>query len=284
MKSDSTLGAFAKFTLGGHACSDMMCRDVNRANQCQRTAEEAAAMLLAGGIMQHGHQCGMLWGAALAAGARTQQVSGPSRGAQAAAVRAAGRAAAAFRDQNGTVNCKDLTGVDQNTPNHVLLAHFFLKGGVVACSKRVARFGPAARAATLDDGQPEPLGQGPVSCAAELARRLDATPEQACMAAGLAGGIGLCGGACGALGAAVWMLSLRHRRSTGNPMNFRAPEGLALIACFEQCTGKRYNCSEICGRRFGNVQEHADYLEQGGCSKLLDVLCARKSYKQGVTV
>jgi len=277
MKNDSTLGAFAKFTLGGHACSDMMCRDVNRANQCQRTAEEEAAMPLAGGIMQHGHQCGMLWGAALAAGARAMQISGPNRKAQAAAVRAAGRAATAFRDQNGTVNCKDLTALDQHTPNHVLLAHFLLKGGVVACSKRVARFGPAARAATLDDGQPEPPGQGPVSCAAELARRLNATPEQACIAAGLAGGIGLCGGACGALGAAVWMLSLRHTQSTGKPMNFKAPEGVALIECFERFTGKQFNCSEITGRRFGNVEEHSDYLEQGGCSKLLDVLCAQLS-------
>jgi len=275
MKNDSTLGALATFTFGGRACSDLMCRDVNRANQSSRTAEENAAMPLAGGIMQHGHQCGMLWGAALAAGACTQQLGGPSRKAEAAAVRAAARAATAFRDQNGTVNCKDLTGLDKDTPNHVLMAHFFLKGGVIACSKRVARFGPAARAAILDDGQPEPPGQGPVSCAAEMARRLGATPEQACMAAGLAGGIGLCGGACGALGTAVWMLSLKHAQSTGKPMNFKAPEGLALIECFERCTGNQFNCSDIAERRFDNVEEHAEYLKQGGCSKVLDALCAQ---------
>jgi len=275
MKTDSTLGALAKFTLGGRACSDMMCHDVNRASQCPRNAEEVAAMPLAGGIMQHGHQCGMLWGAALAAGAYTQRQGGPNRKAEAAAVRAASRAATAFRDQNGTINCKELTGVDKDTPNHALMAHFFLKGGVVTCSRRVARFGPAARAAMLDDGQPEPAGQGPVSCAAEMARRLDATPEQACMAAGLAGGIGLCGGACGALGAAVWMLSLKHTQSTGKPMNFKAPEGLALIERFEQCTGKLFNCGAITGRTFGNVEEHAEYLKQGGCSKILDALCER---------
>ena len=32
---------------------------------------------------------------------------------------------------------------------------------------------------------------------------------QVVLAAGLAGGVGLCGGACGALGAAIWIMSMR---------------------------------------------------------------------------
>ena len=43
--------------------------------------EEHAAAPLAGGIMQHGYQCGMIWGAALAAGAQAYRLYGA--GAQA---------------------------------------------------------------------------------------------------------------------------------------------------------------------------------------------------------
>jgi hypothetical protein len=68
-----------------------------------------------------------------------------------------------------------------------------------------ARYAPVALReidAALSDPTVE-APHGPLSCAAVLARKMGAVDQHAVMAAGLAGGIGLSGGACGALGAAV---------------------------------------------------------------------------------
>ena len=48
----------------------------------------------------------------------------------------------------------------------------------------------------------------PLSCASEVAGKMGASDEEMTMVAGFAGGIGLSGNACGALGAAIWMKTL----------------------------------------------------------------------------
>jgi hypothetical protein len=45
-------------------------RVLNSAFNHELKNKENAAMPLAGGIVQHGYQCGMIWGASLAAGAQ----------------------------------------------------------------------------------------------------------------------------------------------------------------------------------------------------------------------
>ena len=85
ISSMRTVGAF----LNGRACSDTLCHVLNRAFGQPMQREERAAMPLAGGIMQYGHQCGMLWGATLAAGAQAFRLLGASPQAEAGAILAA---------------------------------------------------------------------------------------------------------------------------------------------------------------------------------------------------
>ena len=59
--------------------------------------EEHAVMPMAGGLMQYGYQCGMLWGAALAAGAQAYRLLGAGPRAEAEAVLAAQRLVESFR-------------------------------------------------------------------------------------------------------------------------------------------------------------------------------------------
>ena len=61
--------------------------------------EEKAANPLAGGIANMGYQCGMLWGAALAAGAQAHRHFGPGPQAEAAAIMATQRLITSFRKQ-----------------------------------------------------------------------------------------------------------------------------------------------------------------------------------------
>ena len=58
----SSLGTIRSFLKEG-SCSGALCTVLNRAYQHLLEQEEFATMLFAGGIMQHGYQCGLLWGA-----------------------------------------------------------------------------------------------------------------------------------------------------------------------------------------------------------------------------
>jgi len=109
-----------------------------------------------------------------------------------------------------------------------------------------------------------------VSCAALVARRLGASDLHAVMAAGFAGGIGLCGGACGALGAVVWLDAM----SGGGDHKAVEARATRIVARFLEASGHTFECSEIVGRRFGDVAEHAAQLRGGGCARLLEALCA----------
>ncbi len=96
---------------------------------------EKAADPLAGGILQHGYQCGMLWGASMGVAAEE--------------------------------------GLSLNQ---------------------------------------DELPQRCMSCASEVVKRMGGTDVEMVMVAGLAGGMGMSGNACGALGAAIWMKALINIR------------------------------------------------------------------------
>ena len=57
-------------------CSRTMFYILNREFDNPMEAEEAAVDPLAGGIMQHGYQCGLLWGSVMAAGAEAYSRNG----------------------------------------------------------------------------------------------------------------------------------------------------------------------------------------------------------------
>jgi hypothetical protein len=93
------------------------------------------------------------------------------------------------------------------------------------------------------------------------------------MAAGLAGGIGLSGGACGALGAAIWITGM-NRSDVPVGFNFTDSWVGDLIEKFLESSDYEFECAEIVGRKFENVEDHASYLCDGGCSKILEGLAA----------
>jgi hypothetical protein len=188
--------------LNGRACSDTLLHVLDRAFCHPLVEEERAAVPLAGGIMQHGYQCGMIWGATLAAGAQAHRLFGEGPHAEARAIAAAQRLAESFRALNGTTDCFDITEINGTSSATQMTTYFLLKGGIVGCFRMAARYAPVAFNeidAALSGEQVETL-PGPVSCAAMLARRMGVSEMHVVMAAGLAGGIGLSGGACGALG------------------------------------------------------------------------------------
>lgn len=244
---------------------------VDRAFGLERTAEERAAAPLAGGIARNGYQCGMVWGSTLAAGAEAHRRFGSGARAEAVAIEAAQRVVRSFRAQNGAVDCFDLTGTDFDSKTQTW--RFLLTGKAFGCFRMAARYAPVARAEidavlSLDAiDTPDP----PVSCAALAARRIGASAEHATMVAGFAGGIGLCGGACGALGAAVWFGSL----GAGDDYKALDARAAPTIARFLAATDGRFECAEIVGRKFESVADHAAFVREGGCTRVVEALAAR---------
>lgn len=234
-------------------------------------------MPLAGGMLQHGHQCGMLWGATLAAGAEAFRRHGPGPGAETAAINAAAKLVSTFRPRHDAVNCVDITDIDKSSSTWQMVSFFLLKGGTIGCFRMAAWYAPLAHDAidsALSDTTIAPPSP-PVSCAAELARRMDASDMHAVMAAGLAGGIGLCGGACGALGAAIWIRAMADaRKHEVGKVDYKSPRFQEVIDRFLKRTDYTFDCTDIAGRTFENVDDHAAYLQSGGCSELIDALAA----------
>ncbi len=272
ISSIRTVGSF----LNGRACSDTLFHVLTRAYENSFKSEERAAMPFAGGIMQHGYQCGMIWGAALAAGAQAYRLFGPGPQAETRAIFAAQKIVESFRAQNNNINCLEITDLDKSSSTMQMIIYFLIKGGSIGCFRRAAKYAPLAfnEIDTALSEKHEDAPSSTVSCSALLAKKMGVSDMHIVMAAGFAGGIGLCGGACGALGAAIWIISMNSLKEGEGKIDFKNPRAQDTIDKFIKCTDYKFECSEIVGRRFEDTNDHAGYLQDGGCSEIIEVLAA----------
>lgn len=269
----SALRTVATFLRRG-ACSNTLMTVLDRAHGHPLELEERATDPLAGGMMM-GYQCGMLWGSALAAGAEAHRRLGAGPAAEAAALEAANRVVSCFRGcHQQHVDCLAITEADPRKTWQVLWT-FLFKGETVRCFRRAARFAPIAHRA-IDEALADATGRRDAccssgNCAATLARTLGASELQVTMAAALAGGIGRCGGACGALGAAIWLVGIADR-TAGRSRKVMQQRTDALVAGFQKATDYELECATLVGRNFASAEDHARHVRAGGCAALLETL------------
>lgn len=240
--------------------------------------EEGAVTPLAGGLMQYGYQCGMLWGAALAAGAQAYRLFGTGAQAETQAVITAQSLVEAFSARNKYINCSEITEMNWRQSSNGSLAaqvlKFFLKGGPIVCFSMSAKYAQVAFdeiKTTLSEKHIE-VPPPPVSCAAMLVYKMGGSGLHAVMAAGFAGGIGLSGSACGALGAAIWIIGMNLSKERDGKPGFENPIALATVERYLESTDYEFECMKIVGRKFENVADHASYLHDGGCAKIIETL------------
>jgi hypothetical protein len=157
-----------------------------------------------------------------------------------------------------------------------MITYFLIKGGAISCFRAAAAYAQAAITEINTAFSKEPIHAPslPVSCAALLARRMGASDMHTVMSAGLAGGIGLDGGACGALGAAIWIIAMTTLKQGERNIDFNSPKAMKTIDRFLESSDREIECCQIVGRKFESVGDHAVYLRDGGCSLLIDVLAA----------
>ena len=247
--------------------------------------EEEASAPLAGGIMNHGFQCGILWGASLAAGAEAYRRFGPGPQAEASAIIATEGLVETFRGRTqNEINCTEITEINFQEITGILpILNYFVKGGKIgpgACFRLAAGYAPEAFS-TIDAAlseEPVEAPSPPLSCAALLARNIGASEQHAVMASGFAGGIALSGGACGALGAAIWLTAMNSREEEASKIGyFNNPGYEAVIDRFVESTDGEFECCEIVGRKFESIDDHAAYVREGGCSQIFEALAAQSA-------
>ncbi|MCX6555611.1 MAG: C-GCAxxG-C-C family protein [Candidatus Aminicenantes bacterium] len=253
-------------------CSQTLCFLLDREFGHLQANEERAADPLAGGLLQGGQQCGMLWGAALAAGAESFRRHADRDQAIAAAIIAAQHLVESFEKRAKSVNCRDITGCDFSSKFG--LAKALLLGRFVRCFKLAGRWAPEAIQSAKEglSRQQTDSPPMPISCASEVAKKIGASDEEMAMVAGFAGGIGLSGNGCGALAAAIWMTTLELVRKKNWKYSLSDPLAGEIIKKFRAATGSEMECRKITGKRFKTLNEHAEFLKNGGCDKLIDLL------------
>jgi len=249
-------------------------RVLNEAFDQSLKPEERAALPLAGGIMQHGYQCGMIWGATLAAGAQAYRFFGPGPLAESRAIIAAQRIVKSFHTQNKNINCLEITNIDRSSTTLQMIMFFLMKGGAIGCVRMASKYAKIALK-EINSALSEKCNNiysPPISCASLLAQKMGASDMQTVMAAGFAGGIGLCGGACGALGAAIWINRMNSHKEQPGKIGFNDPKATDTIERFIKNTNYKFECSEIVGRKFDNINDHTEFIKNGGCDKLINAL------------
>lgn len=255
-------------------CSQTLCYLLNREFGHVKENEERATDLLAGGIMRRGQQCGMLWGSALAAGAESFRRHESRDQAIGMAMTATHHLMESFSKRAHAANCRDITGCDWTSPWSI--AKHMLTGKVFYCFTLAGKWAPEAILAAVEGLSREKtdLPRPSISCASEAVKKMGASDEEMVMVAGFAGGIGLSGHACGALGAVIWMNTLAwcKEHPGKSPPYFKNPLSKNTLKAFDDSTHSEMLCHRIAGRRFKTIGEHAEFIKDGGCAELIDRL------------
>ncbi len=230
-------------------------------------------MQLAGGILGSGYQCGMLWGGALAAGAQAYRLYGAGARAEVEALLASQKLVAAFQVRARDINCAEITELEWKKSSTGQVVKFLARGGPIGCFRLAADYAQIAFDTinhALDDEHTDMPAQ-PVSCTALLAQKMGVSELHVAMAAGLAGGIGLSGGACGVLGAAIWLGGINSLKN-GGKLSFDLTAASPELERFLASADYEFECANIVGRKFEDVADHAQYVREGGCAKIIAAL------------
>lgn len=248
---------------------------------------EQAIHAFSGGFMHRGDACGLLTGAVLAAGFEAKRRFSDDATRSGAALQVAVRLAAALPELAGSVNCRDITDGELITLAGRL--RYLQQGTAPRCGRLHLKWGERAHE-LIDRSLTELADQPPVAicanCAVETLRRcapsVGVPAEDAVVVAGLAGGVGLLGNVCGALGAGVFALgAARYRQAQADQRDSR------LRGSIQELLGTAYRgaatdlrssleaglgsclCEEIIGRRFASVADHSEFIELGGCREVI---------------
>jgi hypothetical protein len=263
---------YKKLFLKLGTCSQTLFHILNREFDHPLGLEENAADPLAGGILRQGKQCGMLWGSALAVGAEAYRTSKSQSQAMVTSILATQAIMKSFMSRTQSIDCRDITECDWN--NKLSISKYFLTGRFMHCFNLVQDWAPEAIRVAREGlaAQPPEFSEPCRNCASEVAARLGAGDQEIVMVSGLAGGMGLSGGGCGALGAAIWLSTFEWCGRNDPKKAYKNADAKEILEAFLAETEDELLCYKLTGRKFASIEEHSEFIQGGGCAKLIDLL------------
>lgn len=271
-KTNQNLHDTKKVFMKKGTCSHALFYILNRESGNLKSDEERASDLLAGGMLRTGNQCGMLWGASLAAGTESYRRFNDHGQAIYAAITTTRHLVESYVRRTNSPNCREVTGC--NVSSKLGMVKYFLFGKPIFCINLADKWAPEA-VQSANEGlalKQNNLTHAPVSCAAETAKRMGANEEEMVMVSGFAGGLGLSGNACGALASALFINSLNWCRNHYEESGYNNPDNKKILKAFYNAADPDISCQKICGRKFETVEEHSEYFKNGGCSNIINLL------------
>ena len=253
-------------------CSRTFFYLLNREYGHPREEEEQAIDPLAGGILQQGYQCGMLWGASMAAGAEAHRRSKNMSETISMSIEATKHVMNSFTSRTKSIECEEITNTNFNSKWS--FAKYMMTGRFVSCFKLAGKWAPEALMAANEGLSVKPGAheEPNISCASEVVKRMGGTEQEQAMVSGLAGGLGLSGSACGALAATIWKKALQKNKEEQAKPSFDDPELSEIVQKFYEVTDYKMECHEICEKQFKTIDEHSAFIRNGGCKKLINTL------------
>ncbi|MFC2138255.1 C-GCAxxG-C-C family (seleno)protein [Bacteroidota bacterium] len=252
-------------------CSRTYFYLLNREYGESMAQEEQALDPLAGGIMQQGYQCGMLWGASMAVGVEAYRRCDDIKIAIALAIVATQKIMKSFEDRATSIECEDITNCDWTSKNS--MRKYFFSGRFINCFALAKKWAPEAIEAAYEGLALENTDlPKAASCATELAKKMGASEEEMVMVAGFAGGMGLSGNGCGALAAAMWLNTLSRIKNNTYKIAFPDPALEDMLNKFYETTDYEMECCKITGEKFNSLEEHTEFIKNDGCIKIIDSL------------
>lgn len=110
------------------------------------------------------------------------------------------------------------------------------------------------------------------SCASRVVMKMGANEKEAVMVAGLSGGIALNGTVCGAYIAALWFKILMFFKKNPETKNYPYESVKRFKERFLILTDNEMLCPNLSGRTFKSAEEHSNFVLEGGCNKLIDLI------------
>lgn len=258
-------------------CSQTFAHLLNRSFDNKLVDEERATDPLAGGIMRKGQQCGMLWGATLAIGAEAYIRTNDIDKAKVLAIMATQNMMDSFVKRTNSLNCKDITGCRMD--NFFGLTRYMLKVTLQGMDNSICFnlaedwYSEAIRSSK--EGLTNNIDELPLkamNCASEVVKKMGGSNEEIAMVAGFAGGLGLSGNGCGALSAAIWKRSLDWVKEHPGKSAFGNKPAKKILKNFKKITNSEIVCQKICARNFSSINDHSEFIKNGGCSGIIQSL------------
>ena len=259
-------------------CSRAMFYILDREFGNPMDEEEQAVDPLAGGILQQGYQCGLLWGTSMAIGAEAYRRYDNIDNAIGAAIKGTQLAVKHFTKTAKTIECSEIT--DCNFKNKWSFFKYMASGRFLSCFKLAEKWAPKSIKVAKEGLSINQIAlpEHAMSCASEVIKKMGGTDKEAAMVAGLAGGMGLSGSGCGALAAAIWKTVLELVKKDNWKTSFNDPITEKILNKFYEATDYEMECKGICGKTFNSIEEHTEFIKNGGCSKLISILS--NNYKE----